>query len=787
MEPIDFKEIAELLNNSNNIEFNPKPIKSDKNKSWDLYKGHYKIHGETLAFEVLYLHAKVTVESLNSAYQQAFTKDFTRVVYPASLDRRIKAHKEIFKEAKNLCTTKEYLSSFIAEELKNYSEKLKSRSPKFYINPNIDVPIGVTRKFPNPIIGALKDPRESGELIVLLAQPGQGKTFMSEYVVSKLAESDKDFFPIYINSEQWATMGPAEIGSLWKTITHSFRHMETPIGWATGREDIFVQTTLRAGLFCIVFDGFDEYILQNHGRVNAIEIIKVLSELATETSARILVTSRSTFWESEIDSQLDNSNKKSIAFSEYKMRAFDPNLARSYFTNRLVNGRQVNMASEMFSRLYSQEDEFIGRGFTLSLIADLFSDPDDIVPYDSTKHSPFMWLMAALCEREQRRQDLPINAVEQIKILSLFAAEIAQKEEPNQILLDFCIETVAPKLSPDARKNCMNNMAPHPLINLIPDSGQWDFTQKQVNVTFLANYLLNATEGEVAHFSNKADINDDFLSDVGIALVQLLNTFGDQEEDAEKLISRLLNPSDITIPEYIDSFDCLRRLAFIVAFRFVEASDLKEKLERTNLLLRLFPNNKLERIPFFGAIAKYDFSKVTFTRCKFDHVRWGNCKFGPETIFEHCNFIGTGSSNNCENFGLAKWNNLIADSEGQAFIDSQRILAGTKNYDLNDLKSDIDSVLKKFFVAGGLGFKKINVNHIATGHISTSYHKGQIIECLSQHVFSLKSNAGIAEKNYYEINNESQEAMRFFANNNVYTGGIKSAFKKLASDLCLNT
>jgi len=342
MEVIDFKEIANLLNNTNSVEISTEPVKSKKG-SWDLYTGQYKVHGERLDFEILYLHSKVTVDELNLAAQSVFKKHHTRVVFPASLDQRLKAHRKIFKEAKDLMTTKEYMVSLLSEELKTYSNKLKKRKPKYYTNPKIEVPAGLNRKFPNPIYGALTDPRDAGELIVLLAQPGQGKTFMSEYIVSKIAEDGKYFFPIYINAEQWATMGHAELGSLWKTITHSFRHLEAPIGWLTGREEAFMQTTLKAGLFCIIFDGFDEYILQNHGKVSAIEAIALLSELVEETSARVLVTSRSTFWESEIDAQMNDQH--AIEFTKYKIQPFDPELAKSYFKSRIKNTRAANLAS----------------------------------------------------------------------------------------------------------------------------------------------------------------------------------------------------------------------------------------------------------------------------------------------------------------------------------------------------------------------------------------------------------------------------------------------------------
>jgi len=752
METLDFKEIAELLNNATSVEINTTPTMSSKG-AWDLYVGQYKVHGEKISFEVLYLYSKASTEALLLASKSAFKKGITRVVFPPSLDRRIKAHREIFKGAKELSTTKEYLASFLAEELKVYSSKLEARKPKFYVDPQVMVPRGVKRKIPNPVIGALKEGRDAGELVVLLAQPGQGKTFMSEHIVSKMAESGNDLFPIYINSEQWATMGPAEISSLWKTITHSFRHLEAPISWVAGCEEVFIQTTLKAGLFCIIFDGFDEYVLQNHGKVSAIETIKMLSDLVKETSARIAVTSRNSFWDSEIVAQMSEADK-SIEFTPYLICPFDTGLARSYFRARFDNDIRADRATGLYASLLKEDEKFVGRGFTLSLIADLFSESDEQATY-TDKQSPLMWLMEALCARETRRQDLPINANEQIRCLSLFAAECLQGEEANQVLLDYCIETAAPKLSGDARKACINNMAPHPLVNRDIDSGQWLFTQKQVNVTLVAEYLIGASDNELSLFADKASVSDDFASDIATSIIHLIRSSGGE---VKNLIEKFLEPSIHSQMENIDSFDSLRKLAVLIALRWVDAEKLKTSQDRADCLQALFPNREFNLLPFSGAIAKYDFSKSTFTRCKFNHVRWGNCKFSADTVFDHCNFVGSGSANHCLGFGLARWKNIISDNDGQAFVNSLRIEAGAKLYDVNDLRVDIDSVLKKFLVSGGLGFKRVNVHHVKSGHISSSRFKDQIIDSLSSHVIELKSAPGSSEKNYFEVRASAIEA-----------------------------
>jgi hypothetical protein len=302
-------------------------------------------------------------------------------------------------------------------------------------------------------------------------------------------------------------------------------------------------------------------------------------------------------------------------------------------------------------------------------------------------------------------------------------------------------------------------------------------------VTLLANYLLNAEECDILTFAEKARVSDDFASDIGVALVHMLRTSDECFENTKNLIRRFLEPSNKKYEAAPESFDCLRKLAVTVAFRSVEAKKLKQKLDRAKYLRSLFPDGEFNCLPFFGGVAKFDFSGMIFKSCTFDHVRWGNCKFDSNTTFNNCIFTGTGSANHCTNFGLANWSGLITDSESQAFIDSLRIADGTKSYDVNDLKADMDAVLKKFFSAGGLGFKKINTNHIKTGHISASRNRDEVIEILCKKVISLVE-AGASGKSYYEVSSTSKEALRFFATNNVYTGDIKTAFNELTKSLC---
>jgi len=306
MDPLDFSEIAELLNHSRTVKIDLRPVK-EQPQNWALYSGQYKVHISTYPFKVLYLHSGATRESIHAADRLAFDPNDTQVVYAPSLDQRRtrdRVHHELFAtRSKGFWTTRDYLASFIKDELEVYISKLRGLSPKFYIDPRVETPSGFVRRRPNPVLSLLMDPDpgcgiREGMLGILLAEPGQGKTYMSYDLVSTLCKSNT--VPIYIHSAQWNAMSLEDVGSLWKTIIHSFRHFDAPIGWLEGQEDKFLRATLKAELFRIVFDGFDEYILWNRGQIQAIDVLEALSQLVATTGARIVITSRTSFWQTSV-------------------------------------------------------------------------------------------------------------------------------------------------------------------------------------------------------------------------------------------------------------------------------------------------------------------------------------------------------------------------------------------------------------------------------------------------------------------------------------------------------
>lgn len=653
------------------------------------------------------------------------------------------------------------------------------------------MPSGATRKIPNPIQAFLEDVAAASEtapgwLGVLLAGPGQGKTFTSEYLVSKMAQSKK-LFPIYINSDQWRTIAPDDFGNLQKTIIHSFRHFETPIGWLEGCEEEFLMVTLKARLFRIVFDGFDEYVLRNQGRVSAPETLRALAKFVEVTGTRIAVTSRTSFWNSEIENVEEY--LEGARLSVYTQLPFNTGQAKNYFSDRLEDPKSVERATLLYDSLRKQDEEFVGRGFVLNLLADLIArKTDDHNSY--IDGNPVEWLMRSLCEREQTRQDLSLSPDEQIQAISAFIVETTQGSEATSELLDAVIGIAAPHLNAESRRNCIKKMTSHPLIyRPAATVNEWSIPQEQVKVSLLAGRLMELSREnntkELSLFSVRARIDDSLADDIAQMVVDLACSkpaFGQPILQLQKVITSFLNSGDINRDLSVRQH-CLRRLAVLVGIRAVDKLLQKGSThqERTALLLNLFEMESYQNLEFTGAITRMNFTGTTFDTCRFERVRWVNCTFDNTTRFNNCYFIG-GSETYCKGLGESRWENFTADEDGQAFINSAQIQSGSKKYTANDLSADIRAVINKFLAKGGIGLKTVRQDYLDSGTIRASQYKGEILRELSRTLLEEHHISGISDPGL-RVREAAKECMKFYATNNVFTGPLRSVFDSLKKKL----
>lgn len=788
MKPLEFREIAGLISLSRTTTIDEQP--SSKGSGWEIYPGTVQVQGWRHGFQVLYLASSCTVEQVNEARAAAAIADGpidNHVVYAPSLDNRHRTHHGLDgPNVKGVWNTRDYLGSFIAAELERYRTQLQKEEPQHYINPQIDTPSGVPRRLPNPLESFLthrdgvKEEDLAGSLGILLAEPGQGKTYSTRHVATRLLQRS-GVVPIYINSSQWRTMSVAEMTSFSKTLTHCFRHFGSSIGWLDGHEDEFVRVTLKAGLFTVIFDGFDEYVLWNRGEVEAGEVLDTVGQLAHDTGTSILMTSRTSFWEASIDESEAESPTDVLV---YKLKPFDVNHAKNYFAMRCP--ARAEGATRLFEHLQELKDQFTGRGFILSLIADLAERGDGLEFRRTGGGLTVQWLIRQLCERERVRQHLPLTASEQIAALQLLAVEGMRGERLETALIEVAVSEARPELEGQEVRRTVAKLEHHPLLGRRPGD-TWAWHEEQIEVVLLAEHLCQlSSSGEeetIYEFCKPLRLSDSTRLDVADAVVQVALTDRRYGEVLLKKVTRSLVGTTEREDRGGQTHRELCKLGVAIALRVVDrkAGHGESKKERRRILQDYCGGEILGDLHLGGQVMSMDFGGVHFRQCRFDRVVWANCGFDEGTVFERCYFVG-GDLHNCTGFGRVQLKGSEVDGTARQWIDRQQAAEGTKRYGADHLKADIGVVLDKFVGKGGIGMRTVEARNLRRGAIRKSRHGDQVVEELTRQVLKEHDISG-GTRTGYSVRSEAAEAVRFYADNNVFIGPVESAYRRLARKL----
>lgn len=796
MAALEFRDLAQLVNFSGTTFIEPVPTKTKEGR-WALHQGTNRVHVSSYPFHVLYFNAAATVEDIKRALTQ--TSEFVdrHVVFPPTIAKRFDGSDveitRLLKRTKGAWGTREYLVSFIRNEIQVYLKRIAEHAPADYIHPRIETPAGFDRRIPNPLLSFLQDPKPDsmgGGLGIVLAEPGQGKTYMSQYLVSEIAKDERGLVPLMVDSSQWETMPLEDQGSLSKTIAHSFEHFGATIGWLDGHEDEFLRATLKADVFRIVFDGFDEYILRNSD-VQPMEVLDTLANLASTTDTRIVITSRTSFWRTNLsDTEVDAFLERSGSLL-YSIQPFDLEHAKNYFARRFGRRKKpLDTAVRVYGSLRKGNEDIVGRGFVLPLVADLADRGEVSQLITDEIERPLFWLAERLCEREQERQQLPFGFEQQLSVLRTFAVEVAEGAKPSSALLEISMEMARP--GPDLAwiRPTLEKLKSHPLIGRDSADDIWRFRQNQVRVLLLAQQIVEWGGSEIERFLEKARMDPESLQDLGAMIVNMVVKYRHQDGVISEL-HRIVEAASPSVAERLNRLtaaDDGSRLAGVISITAVEQMMPKQggstRRERRDLLLRLCGPNAVRGVSFSGTIARFDFSATRFDACRFERVAWANCRFDDETTFANCHFVGGIPPAHCEGFGGVKTEGCYFDEEAEAMFSGIRIREGRKTYGLEDLRADIDSVLRKFAFKGGTGLKTVSASSLIKGTISVSPHRDEIVETLKRIVFEEHHISGNATSGFHIAEN-AREAFKFYASNNVLTGPLRDAFEKLKHSLNL--
>ena len=485
------------------------------------------------------------------------------------------------------------------------------------------------------------DVRDNGGIRVLSAHAGVGKTTLARHLVCELAiqRTSSRVVPIFVEAHHWEHLNNLEeIDDLWGIIKNSLDVIE-PTQECSRRlsEDLF-RHALQQGYLSFVFDGFDELCGSDH--FEAGRVLRELAAMATrESEARVLVTTRTLFWNAQIHTppenvlvwHLDSFNSQQAR--GYFRRQFGQKSAKTKRANTLYDSlREESQPSE---KTGSIRDQFVNLPLCIRMIADLVeaSSADSVtIPSSSAGGSFLQRVLLGFCRREMKRIGIVSPAEAQL------ASFVDRAIDSNQLNPIFELEDLV--LAVDGiQEDDLDRLDRHGLLDRGPGPGhyrfRYDFLGPHLRAVAIAGWLTDPVGSKSFGTKHLPRILRGEADGQGFVLEQLRTLL-----DPDKVNVIMLRGRELGGNGPVGSF------IFHLARELIERLKLPREEETRALLAGLRGvslenwDGRIEGWEFRGALENLHLAGVNFYRCKFRDVIFRRCVVDSRTEFSKCVFDG---------------------------------------------------------------------------------------------------------------------------------------------------
>jgi hypothetical protein len=581
---------------------------------------------------------------------------------------------------------------------------------QYFIEPDIALVTGETRPALTYLVADLLGQSEQSEEIcadVLVAPAGLGKTTLARKIARKVLQS-KRAIPIPVESAQWQNL----INLTLPNILNAALLQLIPEAVRLTNPKLF-QVLVREQLLVPIFDGFDELCLHPHSNYHPTSLIAELLELVGDTGARVLITTRETFWEKVSASNLSDKVKR------VNLQGFSNDQRKRFFSKRLKTPEERDLANrlarEVGERVYEgalarksmQADRASGVPLFLELVA-LNVDGNSQATFAPQSKDPLGPLLESMCERENVRQQLKISAEKQMRIF-----EDLFRDMPDDISrsdLAVYVELAVPEVTMDA----LARFESHAFFSPGQDVRA---RFESLKVYFVARWLANRLEDAISEST----------SDKSLAELLERNSTGDTDVfdflverfvAMERPRARAAISHAVEMVQARTHWEGAASALFHLAQRI--ASEVENtKMDRRNFLLdSLGLKSPVRRLAVYGQITGLDLTELTFSGCVFKDVEYHNCNFDETTRFEDCRFDGDLKFENCQNSGRVCLNRCKFSEQAEREWQVRAGRASKKLINQDVVREAIREILRKFI--GPFGFSTIKDADKNTGPILRS-------------------------------------------------------------------
>jgi len=628
-----------------------------------------------------------------------------------------------------------------------------------------------------------KDHKRSS-LLVLLAPAGLGKTSVSRWLAVNLAKTAfrKKRIPVYVESSHWrqARFSLDHTDDLWSIVSNSLKQFSPNIDLPKELyEHLLVQ-----GDLVFIFDGFDELCNTNSALFTPLSIIKELSQLVSSYNANVVVTSRDTYWETEVGDDAGPILRKTLA-------PFVKQQAHKYFEDRFKNSKErLKAARELLGRLRSANSPTTKGGgknqityhpYVVEMIGSL-------VELEKTQNSALFNspsvamgdILLRMCERETERQSLATKARDQIRALQEIAVELLGDSETS-----FSLE-----LLEAAGIECddMEKIKTHPLLNMVVTEKtsanemafKYEFIPYLLGAKQIVTELVSFDMGESKEISSGAlRIFKKFTKGGSQLFDHLAQTWPtDTEPTVCYRIKRQYSANQPNISSFLVHFS-----SAILRDKVVRREERTERVFSSVFGRDCVDRKVIQMVNLEGGFDRLDLRGMTFKKIIFRDATFQGCAADEYTRFEQCAFRGTFQ---IVGHGRKDWTNVeivdCMDMDLASRITWEELKQGSSGNREQYISELLEVALKKFWRNGQI--KK----HI----LVDDWNKGILQEVdRGKQIISAMKNAGLVIENpgagnraaLYEFNTDYIGDLQRFMDNRQKTGVVRDLFTNLKSSM----
>lgn len=646
-----FEEILLTLGGTN-----PRLIEETLN--WSFWTVEYPTPASTVTAAYLYLKTKCPLKEATSVMLDRWskmspTRRYEVVLPPKSpLAKDVKNTARIFDATEIKTSNKLLFENLLAAlEFKRIEEEEHFIDQDIRIE-NADVQHSASKILYQWLTGQAAI---SGNktIAVLTAPGGLGKTTLCRILCNQIHSKKHCLIPLLIESTQWQShiRGDLQMKDIWDiAISRTF---ERPTRLLSN--EMALRVLIREGVFVPIFDGFDELCLDPSADYGPEDLINQLSEMLEPEDdliqARILLTTRETFWEMFSD----RIHREHV--SVFSLQGFSNQQEHDYFDKRLKRPTErdvaLRLARQISGKLYESikgEDKnaerLSGVPFILDMIARYVEDnpdPESINPYAADPLAP---LLEAICRRENVRQSLGVGHELQLTLFEELFRDSG--DSIHDLVLRDYLEIICDVHDPDVIKGFSN----HFLLRRLGDD-LFEARYEILKVYFVARFLARSLADIEGPPKSQRKRVAEMLAKNATGSTEIIDWLLGQLRALEKnrLCEAIRHAKQIVgEPENKREFRLAGNALFLLTQRLIQFS---EKADRTRILAEYLGSGIGEgvtlfhKVVFAAHVKAYDFSNARFVECVFHNVSFKNCNFSTNTILETSEFVGTLDFESC--------------------------------------------------------------------------------------------------------------------------------------------